>query len=179
MSTLVHPHVEKVAIPELPKGDSCLLVIFGATGDLAKRKLIPALYDLACIGCTNRNFDVLGVGRTPLTDEQFRERMHEAAAHSKDARNYNEGDWKQFEARLHYLIGDANQRGFLPAPGGPVAGTAKAGRERQHSVLRFHSCLAGAAHRRRPRRIRFESQRRRLDAHCSGEALRPRPAERP
>ena len=55
-------------------------MIFGGTGDLTKRKLIPALYDLACIGCTNPNFDVLGIGRTQLSDEEFRDRMHEGAA---------------------------------------------------------------------------------------------------
>jgi glucose-6-phosphate 1-dehydrogenase len=89
-------------------------VIFGGTGDLTKRKLIPALYDLACIGCTNPTFDVLGIGRTPLTDEQFRERLHEGASKSKDARNYSEEGWRGFAQRLHYLEGDANQLEFYP-----------------------------------------------------------------
>ena len=56
MSTLVQPKPHKVAQPSLPQGDSCLLVIFGAPGDLTHRKLVPALYDLACVGCTSRNF---------------------------------------------------------------------------------------------------------------------------
>jgi glucose-6-phosphate 1-dehydrogenase len=102
----------RVVQPTLPKAGSCLLVIFGGTGDLTKRKLIPALYDLACIGCTNPTFDVLGIGRTPLTDDQFRDRMHEGAAKSKDARNYSENGWSEFAKRLHYLVGDANQSGF-------------------------------------------------------------------
>lgn len=106
--------VLKVVEPTLPKAGSCLLVIFGGTGDLTRRKLIPALYDLACIGCTNPNFDVLGVGRTPLTDEQFRERMHEGAAKSKDARNYSETEWSAFANTLHYLIGNANEAAFFP-----------------------------------------------------------------
>jgi glucose-6-phosphate 1-dehydrogenase len=92
-----------------------LLVIFGGTGDLTRRKLIPALYDLACIGCTNPNFEVLGIGRTQLTDEQFQERTHGGAAHSKDARNYSEEGWKDFAGRLHYLVGDANHPDFYPA----------------------------------------------------------------
>jgi hypothetical protein len=99
----------------LPKAGSCLLVIFGGTGDLTRRKLIPALYDLACIGCTNPTFDVLGVGRTQLTDDQFRERMHEGAAKSKDSRNYSEAAWQGFVKRLHYLVGDADQPGFYEA----------------------------------------------------------------
>ena len=104
----------KVVESRLPKAGSCLLVIFGGTGDLTRRKLIPALYDLACIGCTNPNFDVLGLGRTPLSDDEFRERMHEGAAHSKDARNYSEDGWSDFAKRLHYLVGDANKPEFYP-----------------------------------------------------------------
>jgi glucose-6-phosphate 1-dehydrogenase len=91
-----------------------LLVIFGATGDLSRRKLMPALYDLACIGCTTRDFVVLGVGRTKLSDEEFRRRMHEGAAKSSDVRGFNEDGWRDFASRLHFLIGDANQREFYP-----------------------------------------------------------------
>jgi glucose-6-phosphate 1-dehydrogenase len=56
MGSLVHPAPQKLKPPVLPQGDSCLVVIFGATGDLTRRKLIPALYDLACVGCTSRDF---------------------------------------------------------------------------------------------------------------------------
>lgn len=112
MSTIEAPAPIKLIQPTLPKADSCLLVIFGGTGDLTKRKLIPALYDLACIGCTNPMFDVLGIGRTPISDDQFRERMHEGTAKSKDARNYSEEGWRDFSQRLHYLEGDANKPGF-------------------------------------------------------------------
>jgi glucose-6-phosphate 1-dehydrogenase len=97
-----------------PKGDSCVLVIFGASGDLTRRKLIPALYDLACIGCMHPQFQVLGIGRTNITSEQFRIRMHDAAAASKDARNYSEAQWTEFEKRLFYLAGDANDPKFYP-----------------------------------------------------------------
>ena len=114
MGTLVQPKPHKLAQPSLPQGDSCLLVIFGATGDLTHRKLVPALYDLACVGCTSRNFDVLGIGRTKLTDEEFRGRLREGAANSKDARNFNADAWNDFAKRLHYLVGDASQPEFYP-----------------------------------------------------------------
>ena len=114
MTTAVPPEPFKITQSSLPKAGSCLLIIFGGTGDLTRRKLIPALYDLACIGCTNPNFVVLGVGRTQLTDEQFRERMHEGIAKSKDARNYSENGWNDFAKRLHYLVGDANHPNFYP-----------------------------------------------------------------
>jgi glucose-6-phosphate 1-dehydrogenase len=114
VSTAVQTEPFKITAPTLPKAGSCLLVIFGGTGDLTRRKLIPALYDLACIGCTNPTFDVLGVGRTQLTDDQFQERMHEGAAKSNDARNYSESGWSEFATRLHYLVGDANHPDFYP-----------------------------------------------------------------
>ncbi len=73
MSTLVQPAPQKLKTPTLPKGDDCLVVIFGGTGDLTHRKLIPALYDLACVGCTTRNFQMLGIGRTKLDDDAYRD----------------------------------------------------------------------------------------------------------
>ena len=114
MSTLVQPAPQKLETPSLPQGDSCLVVIFGATGDLTRRKLVPALYDLACAGCTTRNFQVLGIGRTKLDDQGLRERLHEGAATSKDSRDFTEEGWHEFAQRLHYLVGDANQREFYP-----------------------------------------------------------------
>ena len=51
----------------------CSLVIFGVTGDLAHRKLVPALYDLACHGVLPPDFALVGYGRKPLTDESLAE----------------------------------------------------------------------------------------------------------
>jgi glucose-6-phosphate 1-dehydrogenase len=56
----------------------CALVIFGATGDLTKRKLVPALYALCVQGLLPNGFTVVGAGRTPMTDEEFRAAMRDA-----------------------------------------------------------------------------------------------------
>jgi len=53
----------------------CAVVIFGANGDLTKRKLLPALYRLAYERRLSPDFAVVGISRTPMTDEQFRDRM--------------------------------------------------------------------------------------------------------
>src|ERR1700710_1916083 len=53
----------------------CAMVIFGATGDLTKRKLIPALYNLIVHGLLPEAFAVVGVGRSELSDDEFRQRM--------------------------------------------------------------------------------------------------------
>ena len=61
-----------------PPADPCVLVIFGATGDLAKRKLIPSLYNMAHARLMPKEFAVIGVGREGMDDEGFRARMGEA-----------------------------------------------------------------------------------------------------
>ncbi len=58
-----------------PPSEPCIMLIFGASGDLTKRLLVPALYNLACDGLLSPNFAVLGTANEPLTHEQFRERM--------------------------------------------------------------------------------------------------------
>src|SRR5438046_8850354 len=97
MSSIVQAtSVAPITVPQLPKADSCILVIFGATGDLTRRKLIPALYDLACVGCMSPHFDIVGMGRKQLSDEEFRVSLEEAAAHSKDDRNFSAAGGREF-----------------------------------------------------------------------------------
>jgi glucose-6-phosphate 1-dehydrogenase len=58
--------------------DPCSLVMFGVTGDLAHRKLIPALYDLGCHGVLPFGTTLVGYGRQEMTDDQFRDLMRKA-----------------------------------------------------------------------------------------------------
>jgi glucose-6-phosphate 1-dehydrogenase len=104
--------LEQFSLEPPTAGDSCLLIIFGASGDLTRRKLIPGLYNLACVGCMNPQFEVLGVGRTPMTSEQFRSKLHESAAKAGDTRDFTERQWTEFEQRLHYFAGDVNSDEF-------------------------------------------------------------------
>ncbi|BFU60549.1 MULTISPECIES: glucose-6-phosphate dehydrogenase [Rodentibacter] len=64
--------------------DNNCIVIFGASGDLTHRKLIPALYNLYKIGRLSENFSVLGVARSDLNDETFREKMRETLLHNEE-----------------------------------------------------------------------------------------------
>ncbi len=98
----------------LPKGDACVLVIFGASGDLTRRKLIPALFDLSCVGCMNPYFQVLGIGRSQMDSAQFRDKMRDATAASREARDFNDERWDWFAQRLHYMIGDITDLTFYP-----------------------------------------------------------------
>jgi glucose-6-phosphate 1-dehydrogenase len=106
--------VDKFSQEPLPPGDSCVLVIFGASGDLTKRKLIPALFNLSCVGCMDPEFEVLGIGRTPMSSEAFRKKNGEAVAKSKDTRNFSEPGWTDLRTRLHYMEGDINDPNFYP-----------------------------------------------------------------
>ena len=104
--------LDQFSLEPLPAGDSCVLVIFGASGDLTRRKLIPSLYNLACVGCMNPQFEVLGIGRTPMSSEEFRAKMREATSKASDARDFNDRHWQEFEHRLHYFAGDVNDEQF-------------------------------------------------------------------
>lgn len=89
-----------------PPADPCLMVIFGASGDLTKRLLIPALYNLACDGLLPKNFAVIGMAREPMTSEVFRERMSQAIRQFNTRKEVNEKIWSDVSARLNYLPGD-------------------------------------------------------------------------
>jgi glucose-6-phosphate 1-dehydrogenase len=81
-------------------------VIFGAAGDLAKRKLLPALYQLACDRRLPATFAIVGTSRTPLSDDDYRERMHEAVKQFREDGEMDEDLWKRFASNLHYVAGD-------------------------------------------------------------------------
>src|SRR6202043_578740 len=61
--------------------DPCGMVIFGYSGDLTRRKLIPALYNLASQQLLSREFAVIGVGRTPMSDDDARKKVTEGFKH--------------------------------------------------------------------------------------------------
>jgi glucose-6-phosphate 1-dehydrogenase len=93
------------------KTPPCAVVIFGANGDLTKRKLMPALYRLAYEGRLAPGFAVIGISRTPLTDDEFRSRMHDSVAKFLEDSPFDEALWNSFAQGLSYLAGDV---GDLP-----------------------------------------------------------------
>ena len=83
----------------------CTLVIFGASGDLTKRKLVPALYNLRRQRLLPEGFAVVGVARTKSTDEEFRGQMRrDLESYAGD--DFDPGLWDWLESRLHYQTGD-------------------------------------------------------------------------
>ena len=95
--------------PQVDRADPCTMVIFGATGDLTKRKLFPALYQLAAEHLIAPDFAVLGVGREPAeTDASFRDKMRVAVKDSEEVKQFDEEVWERLAARTFYVGGDAN-----------------------------------------------------------------------
>lgn len=88
-----------------PASKPCIMLIFGASGDLTKRLLMPALYNLACDGLLSPNFAVLGAANSQITDEEFRERMsgEENGIRKFHTRpKFDENAWEKLRSRLHY-----------------------------------------------------------------------------
>jgi len=83
-----------------------VLVILGASGDLTKRLLMPALYNLACDGLLPDNFAVVGMARGEMTTETFRGQQREEIARFQTRRSFDEDRWQWLESRLHFTAGD-------------------------------------------------------------------------
>jgi glucose-6-phosphate 1-dehydrogenase len=89
---------------EIPN-DPCAIVMFGASGDLARRKLLPALYDLAAHSCLAPRFKLLGFARTELSDEAFQKNASEFLSKVQDVAP-NDGMQQEFLKHLQYFHGN-------------------------------------------------------------------------
>src|SRR5258705_2906432 len=94
-----------IVAPPLPKADPCVVVILGALGDLTRRKLVPALFHLACTDCTSDQFTVLGVGRAELSEDEFLAGMRAGTSDSKEMGKFSDEQWQRFAQRFHYVAG--------------------------------------------------------------------------
>jgi glucose-6-phosphate 1-dehydrogenase len=94
-------------------GDPCIMVIFGAAGDLTRRKLIPALYNLARLQLLSREFAIVGIAHNPMSDDDFRKCMEQ------DMRKFVDGpmdadltEW--FLRRMYYITAEFDDKSFYP-----------------------------------------------------------------
>ena len=102
-TTQENPLLEGLQLRRTP--DACILVIFGASGDLTQRKLFPALYSLAFRRLLPESFAVVGVARTEETDDEFRERMKEAVQkHARD--EFRDDVWDALAEGMRYVASD-------------------------------------------------------------------------
>ncbi len=91
------------------------VVIFGATGDLTFRKLVPALFNLARRGRLPDHAQIVGTARTAHTDESFRDliapKVKEIMVAAKEP--WDDAEWANFAKRLHYVSSDGTKSGGL------------------------------------------------------------------
>src|SRR3954447_1510109 len=90
----------------MPTAPSCAIVIFGASGDLARRKLIPAIYELAKEKLLDEKSYIVGFSRSEMSNEQFRKTARESIEKYARSKPLDEALWKSLEPRLSYARGD-------------------------------------------------------------------------
>ncbi len=83
----------------------CAFVVFGATGDLTHRKLLPAIYNLAANDSLPQRFGGVGVSRRDMSDDAFRNDLH-AAVKEFSRSGLDEAVWNEFASALHYVQGE-------------------------------------------------------------------------
>ena len=104
-----NPLVEGLQLRRKP--EPCIFVIFGASGDLTQRKLIPALYSLAYRNLLPEKFAVVGAARTEESDEDFRARMEEAVKdHARDP--FRDDVWERLADGMHYISTEFGDKAF-------------------------------------------------------------------
>jgi len=103
--TLV-PTVETEDLLDKRIPEACVMVIFGASGDLTERKLIPALYYLARQNRLPPGFSVVGCAKTPYTDESFREKMRQGVTKYLNLPSANDPILDKFLGNAHYISDD-------------------------------------------------------------------------
>jgi glucose-6-phosphate 1-dehydrogenase len=97
---LENPLLEGLRLTRTP--EPCALVIFGASGDLTRRKLFPALYSLAYRRLLPENFAVVGVARTEMSDDEFRSKM-ESSVKEFGRDEFRDDVWKPFAEGIRYV----------------------------------------------------------------------------
>jgi glucose-6-phosphate 1-dehydrogenase len=86
--------------------EPCSVILFGASGDLAKRKVIPAMYDLAQHNSLGERYAIVGFARTPMTDDSFRTTIGEAAKTISEVGPIDPAKWNEFSSNLYYSAGE-------------------------------------------------------------------------
>ena len=104
-------HVRPSVAISIPRtgADPCTMIVLGAMGDLMRRKLMPAIYQMAKEGLLTEDFSVLGAARESGTNEAFRDAMREALSSSDEIKGVDERVWEWLRQRLFYVCGDLSR----------------------------------------------------------------------
>jgi glucose-6-phosphate 1-dehydrogenase len=106
MTIRIDPEKLHAPVVHARRLEPCALVIFGGTGDLSRRKLVPALYNLSRDGALPDGVAILGVGLDPWSRDAFRATHREATSRFSRSQPLDEAAWESFARRLDYVSGD-------------------------------------------------------------------------
>jgi glucose-6-phosphate 1-dehydrogenase len=125
--------IECPARRQAKPADPCTMVIFGASGDLTKRLVVPALYNLARTKVLPEKFALIGVARSERTTESWRDHLYAMlksfvgnATAEFDVDHIDEAVWKQFADKMTYIQGDLTNPKLYEKLRGVLAQTEKA-----------------------------------------------------
>ena len=158
----------------------CAIVIFGASGDLSKLKLVPAIYEMLREGLLADKFVLVGYSRSKMTDDEYRKDCFEAISKNARHKPIDEAMWKKMEQNVFYVAGNydsaEDHARARRAAGG--AGQDPPDR-RQPAVLHLDAAQRVPADHHAARRARAEApERRGVEPPDHRKALRPRPGQR-
>ncbi len=114
------------AHPAIVPADPCAMVLFGATGDLARRLVVPALYNLACSGVLPEHFALIGVARHGARLEDWRASLREGVTPSLGAATLDEAVWSGLSGRMSFVEGDLTDPSLYAALRTEIAGVSVA-----------------------------------------------------
>jgi glucose-6-phosphate 1-dehydrogenase len=122
--------------------DPCALVLFGATGDLAKRLVVPALYNLSCSGVLPEQFVLIGVARGENSVEDWRQSLYDAlksfvgnASGTFSVDHIDEVAWKRLADKMVFVQGDLTKPELYQKIGGALAQAAQSERTQGNAIF--------------------------------------------
>jgi len=98
-------HAQAAPAGGVKSADPCSAIIFGASGDLTKRKLIPSLYNLAVANYLSKDFALVGFARPPMTHQEFRDKLDKEVK-LYAGRSVDQTIWAWFLDRIYYQAGE-------------------------------------------------------------------------
>jgi glucose-6-phosphate 1-dehydrogenase len=133
MSVTIDAKPQRMPQPPLPKAEPCVIVIFGASGDLTKRMLVPALAKLWQAESLPPSFAILGVDLKAMTDGEFREHLREGVFTGEDdGDGITQEKWTSFAQRFSYIKGELESEATYRSISDRLQALAAAGSSANH-----------------------------------------------
>jgi glucose-6-phosphate 1-dehydrogenase len=105
--------------------EPAIVTVFGAGGDLTRRKLVPALFSLFLDDWLPDQFQIVGLDRVPMDDQAFRQRLREGVDLFSRRGKAKDQDWDRFSAHLSYVVADFSDQGAFSALSDQIAAREK------------------------------------------------------